>query len=375
MRKQKRTDALAPRACFPRSRTPPVSSLRTSHAASNAARDADDSRISVTAVAGDVEVTMAGHAATCRRTRPCCCRLASSRGTTGRSVSRRRARTSACRTTRTSRFPRRPSTATSSPGWCSTAATCSMTSRRAIVGKLRVETPLLVAVIKGTQFNVAVQPDSTTISLFEGRLEIRTPDDTDVVQLNAGEIAIRSLHRRRDSRRRHGRRRASPRRERRQPAVAVAAARGSSSRRRAWSHLTNDDRARERRRDLRAAVAPTWALPRSRSSAAGSISAYAAGTDDRRQRRRHDGQRQRHARRRERRRSTRESTSAAAVVDVGWTRASTWAVPRSTWGSIRVSISAAARSTSVSAPVSMSAARAWTSGSIRASISAAAPSI
>ena len=38
------------------------------------------------------------------------------------------------------------------------------------VGKLRVETPLLVAVIKGTQFNVAVQQDSTTISLFEGRL-------------------------------------------------------------------------------------------------------------------------------------------------------------------------------------------------------------
>ena len=60
------------------------------------------------------------------------------------------------------------------------------------VGKLRVETPLLVAVIKGTQFNVAVQEDSTTISLFEGRLEIRTPDDSDVMQLNAGEIAIRS---------------------------------------------------------------------------------------------------------------------------------------------------------------------------------------
>lgn len=61
------------------------------------------------------------------------------------------------------------------------------------VGKLRVETPLLVAVIKGTQFNVAVLEDSTTISLFEGRLEIRTPDGSDVVQLNAGEIAIRSL--------------------------------------------------------------------------------------------------------------------------------------------------------------------------------------
>jgi len=59
-------------------------------------------------------------------------------------------------------------------------------------GKLRVETPLLVAVIKGTQFNVAVQQDSTTISLFEGRLEIRTPDGSEVIELNAGEIAIRS---------------------------------------------------------------------------------------------------------------------------------------------------------------------------------------
>jgi hypothetical protein len=61
------------------------------------------------------------------------------------------------------------------------------------LGKLRVETPFLVAVIKGTQFNVAVLESSTTISLFEGSLEIRTPDDADVVQLNAGEIAIRSL--------------------------------------------------------------------------------------------------------------------------------------------------------------------------------------
>ncbi len=57
--------------------------------------------------------------------------------------------------------------------------------------KLRVETPYLVAVIKGTQFNVAVQEDSTTISLFEGQLEVRAPDDSDVVDLNAGEIAIR----------------------------------------------------------------------------------------------------------------------------------------------------------------------------------------
>lgn len=57
--------------------------------------------------------------------------------------------------------------------------------------RLRVETPYLVAVIKGTQFNVAAQEDSTTIALFEGHLEVRATDDSDVVNLEAGEIAIR----------------------------------------------------------------------------------------------------------------------------------------------------------------------------------------
>jgi hypothetical protein len=57
--------------------------------------------------------------------------------------------------------------------------------------KLRVETPYLVGVVKGTQFNVAVQDDATTISLFEGRLEVRASDDSDVVELMAGEIAAR----------------------------------------------------------------------------------------------------------------------------------------------------------------------------------------
>jgi len=60
------------------------------------------------------------------------------------------------------------------------------------VNKLRVETPYLVAVVKGTQFNVAVLGDTTTISLFEGRLEIRMPDDSQVVEIEPGEIAIRS---------------------------------------------------------------------------------------------------------------------------------------------------------------------------------------
>jgi hypothetical protein len=57
--------------------------------------------------------------------------------------------------------------------------------------KLRVETPYLVGVIKGTQFNVAVQDDSATISLFEGRLEILGGEDGGVVDLRAGEIAAR----------------------------------------------------------------------------------------------------------------------------------------------------------------------------------------
>jgi hypothetical protein len=57
--------------------------------------------------------------------------------------------------------------------------------------RLRVETPYLVAVIKGTQFNVAAQDDSTTIALFEGHLEVRATDESDVVDLAAGEIAIR----------------------------------------------------------------------------------------------------------------------------------------------------------------------------------------
>ena len=57
--------------------------------------------------------------------------------------------------------------------------------------RLRVEAPYLVAVIKGTQFNVAAQDDSTTIALFEGHLEVRASDDSDVVDLEAGEIAIR----------------------------------------------------------------------------------------------------------------------------------------------------------------------------------------
>lgn len=57
--------------------------------------------------------------------------------------------------------------------------------------RFRVETPFLVAVIKGTQFNVAADADSATVSLFEGRLEILATDGDAVVMLNAGEVATR----------------------------------------------------------------------------------------------------------------------------------------------------------------------------------------
>jgi len=57
--------------------------------------------------------------------------------------------------------------------------------------RLRVETPYLVGVIKGTQFNVAAQDEATTISLFEGLLEVRASDDSSVIDLKAGEIASR----------------------------------------------------------------------------------------------------------------------------------------------------------------------------------------
>ena len=57
--------------------------------------------------------------------------------------------------------------------------------------KLRVETPYLVAVIKGTQFNVTVAAETSTVALFEGRLQIEAPDVGDVVDLHEGQIAKR----------------------------------------------------------------------------------------------------------------------------------------------------------------------------------------
>jgi hypothetical protein len=57
--------------------------------------------------------------------------------------------------------------------------------------KLRVETPFLVGVVKGTQFNVAAQEAGTSISLFEGLLEIHAADNASVVDIKAGEVASR----------------------------------------------------------------------------------------------------------------------------------------------------------------------------------------
>ncbi|HWN37221.1 MAG TPA: FecR domain-containing protein [Gammaproteobacteria bacterium] len=192
---QKRTDALT---CSPRFlRLSPALLLvvvgASSHAGSNAVRDADASRISVTAVAGAVEFTMAGNAAAVA---PNTTVLLPARIITGSdgNVGLTQAGTNVSVASDTD--VEIPAEAVDGN------LIARMIQRRGNVfydvaprdlGKLRVETPLLVAVIKGTQFNVAVQPDSTTISLFEGRLEIRTPDNSDVVLLNAGEIAIRSL--------------------------------------------------------------------------------------------------------------------------------------------------------------------------------------
>ena len=60
--------------------------------------------------------------------------------------------------------------------------------------KLRVETPYLAAVIKGTEFDVTVAGETSTVSLFEGRLQIEADDINDVVQLFEGQIATRSRY-------------------------------------------------------------------------------------------------------------------------------------------------------------------------------------
>jgi hypothetical protein len=164
-----------------------------SQAAPDARRGVDDSRISVTAVAGQVDVTMAGEAVTVERDATV---LLPARIVTGHDGTLGLTQAGTNITVSSDTDIEIPAEAVDGN------LVARLVQHRGNVfydvaprdiGKLRVETPFLVAVIKGTQFNVAVGDDRTTISLFEGSLELRTPDDSNVFELNAGEIAIRSL--------------------------------------------------------------------------------------------------------------------------------------------------------------------------------------
>lgn len=195
MRTQKRTNAV-----WMSSRVPwlaPAVVLfvvaASSHAASNEAGISADSRITVTTVAGDVSVTMAGNAATVS---PSSTVLLPARIVTGHdgTLGLTQAGTTISVSSDTDvEIPAEAVDGNLVARLVQHSGNVFYDVAPRDLGKLRVETPFLVAVIKGTQFNVAVEDDGTTISLFEGHLEIRTPDDSDVVELNAGEIAIRSL--------------------------------------------------------------------------------------------------------------------------------------------------------------------------------------
>jgi hypothetical protein len=163
------------------------------HAATPATHSVDDSRIAVTDVAGHVDVTMAGQAVAVRRDSTV---LLPARIVTGHDGMLGITQAGTRITVSNDTDVEIPAEAVDGN------LVARLVQHRGNVfydvaprdlGKLRVETPFLVAVIKGTQFNVTVQSDSTTISLFEGQLEILTPDGRDVIQLDAGEIAIRSL--------------------------------------------------------------------------------------------------------------------------------------------------------------------------------------
>jgi len=163
------------------------------HAASPAARAGGDSNIYVTSVAGEVAVTMAGNSATVE---PKSTVALPARIVTGEDG-----------TLGLTQAGTNISVAGDSDVEIPAEAVDGNLVARLVqhrgnvfydvakrdVGKLRVETPLLVAVIKGTQFNVAVDESGTTISLFEGHLQILSPGTDDIVELDAGEIAIRTL--------------------------------------------------------------------------------------------------------------------------------------------------------------------------------------
>jgi hypothetical protein len=164
-----------------------------SQASPDPRRGDDDSRISVTAVAGQVDVTMAGEAVIVERGATM---LLPARIVTGHdgTLGLTQAGTNISVSSDTDiEIPAEAVDGNLVARLVQHRGNVFYDVAPRDVGKLRVETPFLVAVIKGTQFNVAVGDDRTTISLFEGRLELRTPDDSDVFELNAGEIAIRSL--------------------------------------------------------------------------------------------------------------------------------------------------------------------------------------
>jgi hypothetical protein len=170
--------------------------MLVSTSASGASPDARgdiDARISVTAVAGKVDVTMAGEAVTVERDATV---LLPARIVTGHDgmLGLTQAGTNISVSSDTEiEIPAEAADGNLVARLVQHRGNVFYDVAPRDVGKLRVETPFLVAVIKGTQFNVAVDTAGTTISLFEGHLEIRTPDDSDVFELNAGEIAIRSL--------------------------------------------------------------------------------------------------------------------------------------------------------------------------------------
>lgn len=165
----------------------------SSHAASDGAGSSADSRITVTDVGGDVDVTMAGNA---EAVSPNSTVLLPARIVTGHdgTLGLTQAGTKISVSNDTDvEIPAEAVDGNLVARLVQHRGNVFYDVAPRDVGKLRVETPFLVAVIKGTQFNVSVADGTTTISLFEGRLELLMPDDSDVVELNAGEIAIRSL--------------------------------------------------------------------------------------------------------------------------------------------------------------------------------------
>lgn len=193
MKKKTDSQGISPRLLLLAPALVLVAATATSYAGSSSARKSDDSRIFVTAIDGDVDVTMAGKDVSVA---PDTTVLLPARIVTGHNGTLGLTQAGTNITVANDTDVEIPAEAVDG----NLVARLVQHSGNVFydvaprdLGKLRVETPFLVAVIKGTQFNVAVERDRTTISLFEGSLELRLPDDTGVINLDAGEIAIRSL--------------------------------------------------------------------------------------------------------------------------------------------------------------------------------------